>query len=142
MVDCKNCIFTLLRGCPTGGSHNAACITLYKDRTTCKKEDCEGCRYLKLCKEARINLNKEDGENMKVKPICPVCRTDEFVKRDGGACSHAEQPRGVISSESWICEKCDGHIYTHIDIQNDEVQFMTLRYKKIDPNEVKSETIA
>ena len=61
MADCKNCIFPLLRGCPTGGSlNNAACLTLYKDRSTCKKENCEKCRYLKYCKEAGINLNTEE----------------------------------------------------------------------------------
>jgi hypothetical protein len=58
--DCEICIFPLLGGCPVCCSyHNAACLTLFKDRNTCKKEDCEKCRWLKYCKEKGINLNKE-----------------------------------------------------------------------------------
>lgn len=58
MSDCKKCIFPLLRGCPVMGDiNNAACLTLYKDIDTCKKEDCEKCRYLKYCKEKGRNLN-------------------------------------------------------------------------------------
>ena len=58
--DCKTCIFPLLRGCPVMGSyHCAACLNLYKDRNTCKKEDCPTCGWLKYCKAKGINLNKE-----------------------------------------------------------------------------------
>lgn len=57
---CLRCIFPRLSGgCPiTGHCNNGACITLFKDRNTCKKEDCPTCRYLKYCKEKGINLNK------------------------------------------------------------------------------------
>ena len=59
--DCKRCIFPLLRGCPVGGSyHNAACLSLFKDKNTCKAEDCEKCRWLKYCKEKSRNLNKTE----------------------------------------------------------------------------------
>lgn len=62
MGDCNKCIFPLLRGCPVNGSkNNAACLTLYKDRNTCKKEDCENCRFLKYCKEKNINLNRREN---------------------------------------------------------------------------------
>jgi hypothetical protein len=58
MPDCKKCIFPLLRGCPVILSlNNAACLRLYKDRDTCKAEDCSKCEYLKYCKEKGINLN-------------------------------------------------------------------------------------
>ena len=61
MANCSNCIFPLLRGCFVGGFvNNAACLTLYKDRRTCKKKDCDTCKYLKACKEKGINLNKEN----------------------------------------------------------------------------------
>lgn len=60
MSDCKKCIFPLLRGCPVMGSlNNAACLNMYKDRTTCKKEDCTTCRWYKYCLEKNVNLNKE-----------------------------------------------------------------------------------
>ena len=56
---CYKCIFPLLRGCPCGWSYLcAACLTLFKDRNTCRKEDCPKCRWLKYCKEKGINLNK------------------------------------------------------------------------------------
>ena len=61
MPDCKKCVFPRLRGCPVNGSfYNAACITLYVDRTACKKEDCETCGLLKYCKEKSINANNEE----------------------------------------------------------------------------------
>lgn len=54
MPDCRKCVFPRLRGCPVNGSfYNAACITLYVDRTACKKEDCETCGLLKYCKEKK-----------------------------------------------------------------------------------------
>ncbi len=39
-----------------GSKNNAACLNLYKDRNTCKKEDCPNCRWLKYCKESNINI--------------------------------------------------------------------------------------
>ena len=61
MADCELCVFPLLRGCPVNGRvNNAACLTLYKSRCDCKKEDCETCNYLKYCKEKNRNLNKEN----------------------------------------------------------------------------------
>lgn len=61
--DCNKCIFPLLRGCPTLYSLcNSSCLRLYKDRTTCNKEECETCEYLKYCKEKGINLNKEENK--------------------------------------------------------------------------------
>lgn len=57
IADCEKCIFPLLKGCPVMGSkNNAACLNLYKDRNTCKKEDCPNCRWLKYCKESNINI--------------------------------------------------------------------------------------
>lgn len=40
-----------------GNINNAACLNLYKDRETCKKEDCFECRWLKYCKDIGLNLN-------------------------------------------------------------------------------------
>lgn len=58
-TNCEKCIFPLLRGCPVCGSYNnAACLNMRKNRESCKKEDCENCRWLKYCKEKNINLNK------------------------------------------------------------------------------------
>lgn len=59
MAECIKCIFPLLGRCPTlFRKNNAACLTLYKDRETCKSEDCDKCRYLKYCVKNGINLNK------------------------------------------------------------------------------------
>lgn len=55
--DCKKCIFPLLRGCPVMGSiNNAACLNLYKDRETCRKEDCYECRWRNYCKRRGFYL--------------------------------------------------------------------------------------
>lgn len=60
MRDCYKCIYPLLDGCPCRWSyHCAACINLFKDRSTCTAEKCETCRLFKYCKEKGINLNKE-----------------------------------------------------------------------------------
>lgn len=63
---CNKCIAPLLsRGCPVRGSvNNAACLTLYKDRNNCKKEECITCKWYKYCKEEGLNKNK--GDTMKV----------------------------------------------------------------------------
>ena len=48
--ECANCIFPHLKGCPVNGSkHNAACLTLYKNKEECVEEECKNCKYIKYC---------------------------------------------------------------------------------------------
>lgn len=48
---CDKCVFVHLRGCPVMGSlHNAACLTLYKNKYECDEEKCKICKLEKYCK--------------------------------------------------------------------------------------------
>lgn len=51
-MECTECIFTKLNGCPVNYSkNNAGCLYLAKDYKTCKTKDCGTCKHRNNCKK-------------------------------------------------------------------------------------------